>query len=109
MRNTKQIMYKVYPLLFLMFLSPAWADDATVTECASRAFADALAQTANTALETAHETDIQTWIYQTFALPDVLNTVLACPEIANVPDDETIKFTPIQYTFPGVLEIFINY
>ena len=86
----------MFTTLTTLLLSPAWADDATVTECASRAFADALAQTANTALETAHETDIQTWIYQTFALPDVLNTVLACPEIANVPDDETIKFTPIQ-------------
>lgn len=102
-------MYKVYPLLFLMFLSPAWADDAPATECAARVFADALAQTANTTLETAHETDIQTWIYQTFAMPDVLNTVLACPEIANVRDDETIKFTPIQYTFPGGREIVINY
>ena len=79
------------------------------TPCASRVFADALAQTANTALETAHETDIQTWIYQTFAVPDVLNKVLACPEIANVPDDEIIKFTPIQYIFPGGREIVVNY
>ena len=79
------------------------------TPCASRVFADALAQTANTALETAHETDIQTWIYQTFALPDVLNAVLACPEIANVPDDEIIKFTPVQYIFPGGREIVVNY
>ena len=99
----------LFTILTTLLLSPAWADDATATECASRAFADALAQTANTTLETAHETDIQTWIYQTFALPDVLNTVLACPEIANVPDDETIKFTPIQYTFPGGREIVINY
>ena len=79
------------------------------TPCASRVFADALAQTANTVLETAHETDIQTWIYQTFALPDVLNSVLACPEIASVPDDEIIKFTPIQYIFPGGREIVVNY
>jgi len=87
----------------------AWADDTPATPCASRVFADALAQTANTTLETAHETDIQTWIYQTFALPDVLTTVLACPEIANVPDDEIIKFTPIQYIFPGGREIVVNY
>ncbi|MDW2975126.1 MAG: hypothetical protein R8M70_03700 [Alphaproteobacteria bacterium] len=79
------------------------------TPCASRVFADALAQTANKALETAHETDIQTWIYQTFAVPDVLNKVLACPEIANVPDDEIIKFIPIQYIFPGGREIVVNY
>ena len=92
-----------------IFAIPARADDTPATECASRAFADALARTANTTLETAHETDIQTWIYQTFALPDVLNDVLACPEIANTPDDETIKFTPIQYTFPGGREIIVNY
>lgn len=92
-----------------MLAIPAWADDTPATECASRVFADALARTANTALETAHETDIQTWIYQTFALPDVLNDVLACPEIANTPDDETIKFTPIQYIFPGGREIVVNY
>lgn len=87
----------------------AYADNVPATECASRVFADALAQTANTVDETAHETDIQTWIYQTFALPDVLNRVLACPEIANVPDDETIKFTPVQYIFPGGRKIVVNY
>ncbi len=102
-------MRKLCTLFFLIFLAPAWADDTTATECASRAFADALARTANTALETAHETDIQTWIYQTFALPDVLNTVLACPEITGAADDETIKFTPIQYIFPGGREIVVNY
>lgn len=98
-------MRKLYILFLLTLILPAHAD----TECASRVFADALAQTANTALETAHETDIQTWIYQTFALPDVLTTVLACPEIANAPDDEIIKFTPIQYIFPGGREIVVNY
>ena len=99
----------IHILLFLAFSSPVWANDAPITECASRVFADALAQTANTVDETAHETDIQTWIYQTFALPDVLNAVLACPEIANVPDDETIKFTPVKYVFPGGREIVVNY
>ena len=102
-------MRKIYTLLFIIFLSPARADDAPATECVSRVFADALARTANTTLETAHETDIQTWIYQTFALPDVLTTVLACPEIANAPDDEIIKFTPVQYIFPGGREIVVNY
>ena len=92
-----------------IFAIPARADNAPATECASRVFADALARTANTTLETAHETDIQTWIYQTFALPDVLNDVLACPEIANTPDDETIKFTPVQYIFQGGRKIVVNY
>jgi cell fate (sporulation/competence/biofilm development) regulator YmcA (YheA/YmcA/DUF963 family) len=102
-------MRQIYTLLFIIFLSPAWADDTPATECASRVFADALAQTANTVDETAHETDIQTWIYQTFALPDVLNDVRACPEIANAPDDGIIKFTPVQYIFPGRREIVVNY
>ncbi len=102
-------MIKFGTIIFIFFLSSAWADNTPTTECASRVFADALAQTANTVNEYAHETEIQTWIYQTFALPDVLNTVLACPEIAGVADDETIKFTPIQYIFPGGREIVVNY
>lgn len=96
--------------LAILFMSLAtFAAHGADTPCASRVFADALAQTANTVNEYAHETEIQTWIYQTFALPDVLNTVLACPEIAGVADDETIKFTPIQYIFPGGREIVVNY
>lgn len=103
-------MKKLLTLFILLCSTAAFADtNAPQTKCASRVFADALVQTANTALETAHETDIQTWIYQTFAVPDVLNKVLACPEIANVPDDEIIKFTPIQYVFPGGREIVVNY
>ena len=102
-------MIKFGTLIFIFFLSSAWADNTPATECASRVFADALVQSANTVNEYAHETEIQTWIYQTFALPDVLNTVLACPEIAGVADDETIKFTPIQYIFPGGREIVVNY
>ncbi len=96
--------------LAILFMSLAtFAAHGADTPCASRVFADALVQTANTVNEYAHETEIQTWIYQTFALPDVLNTVLTCPEIAGVADDETIKFTPIQYIFPGGREIVVNY
>lgn len=79
------------------------------TDCASRIFADALAATAGTVSESDHETVIKTWIHQTFAKPDVLKSVLACPEVINTPDNETIKFTPIQYTFPMGREIIINY
>lgn len=96
--------------LAILFMSlVTFAAHGADTQCASRVFADALAQTANTVNEYAHETEIQTWIYQTFALPDVLNTVLACPEIAGIADDETIKFPPIQYIFPGGREIVVNY
>lgn len=79
------------------------------TACATKVFADALARTADPAAEMAHETVIQQWIYQTFAEKDVLNLVLACPEIANTPEGETIKFMPIMYTFPNGREIIVNY
>ncbi len=79
------------------------------TECASRVFADALAKTAHEIDAGAHETVIQQWIYQTFAHADVLTAVLACPEIAGTPDADTIKFTPIQYTFPTSRQVVINY
>lgn len=79
------------------------------TQCATRAFADALARTADPAAEMAHETVIEQWIYQTFAQKDVLTTVLACPEITRVAEDETIKFMPIMYTFPNGRQIIVNY
>lgn len=87
----------------------AYANTNIDTECATRVFADALQQTANTVSEDTHESEIKSWIYQTFALPDVLKSVLSCPELIGMPDDEAIKFTPIQYTFPGGREIVINY
>ncbi len=79
------------------------------TQCATAAFANALAQTVGEVSEEDHETDIQAWIYKNFSRPDVLQTVLACPEIANAPDEESIKFIPIEYTFPGGRKIVVNY
>lgn len=108
--RTTTVMRKILAafLIILGLASNSYADTPN-TECASRVFADALAKTAGSVDETAHETTIQGWIYQTFALPDVLTAVLACPEIANTPDTETINFTQIQYTFPNGREIIINY
>lgn len=83
--------------------------DADNTECATAAFANALATGVSAVSETDHETVIQQWVYETFARPDVLTRVLACPEIADAPDDKTIKFLPIEYTFPGGRRIVINY
>lgn len=79
------------------------------TECATAAFANALAATANTVSETDDEIVIQQWVHKTFADANVLRTVLACPEISNIDITETIKFLPIKYTFPGGREIVINY
>lgn len=90
-----------------------WASAARATveatECATAAFANALAATANTVSETDDEIVIQQWVQKTFADADVLRTVLACPEISGIDITETVKFLPIKYTFPGGREIVINY
>ncbi len=79
------------------------------TQCATAAFATALANTANTVSETDDEQTIRQWIYNTFASADTLRTVMACPEIQSVADDDTIQFLPIEYTFPDGRQIIINY
>lgn len=82
---------------------------AAETPCATGAFANALAKTVDQVNESDDEITIQTWIYNTLGHPDVLQTVLNCPELANVADDEQIKFLPIEYTFPQGRHIVINY
>ena len=79
------------------------------TECATGVFANALYETSGNVSETDSETTIRQWIYETFRDPDVLRDVLMCPEFAQIPDDETIHFLPIEYTFPGGRKIVINY
>lgn len=79
------------------------------TECATGIFAKALAQTAGSVSESDPEPVIQQWIYLTFSEKETLESVLKCPEIANAADDDTIKFMPIQYLFPGGREIVVNY
>ena len=103
-------MKKLLTLFILLCSSTAFADiDTSETKCASQIFGNALIQNANAVNESTHESEIKTWIIQTFSKPDVLKRVLECPEIANVPDDETIKFTPVQYNFPGGRIVVINY
>lgn len=103
-------MKKLLTLFILLCSTAAFADtNAPQTECASRIFGDALAQNTENITESTHESEVKAWIIQTFSKPDVLKRVLECPEIANVPDDETIKFTPVQYNFPGGRIIVINY
>lgn len=79
------------------------------TECATRHFSDALAKTASMVSESDSEAVIKQWITETFSQKAVLENVLKCPEITNIADDDTIKFMPIQYRFPGGREITVNY
>ena len=79
------------------------------TQCATAAFAHSLASTVSSVSETDDELTIRKWIYDAFSAPETLRTVLACPEIASVADDETITFLPIEYTFPGGRQIIVNY
>lgn len=79
------------------------------TECATAAFADALAANASQISADAYEGDVQLWIHTVFSAPATLQAVLACPEIQNASDTESIKFMPIVYTFPTGREIVINY
>ena len=81
----------------------------TQTECASGVFANGLSKAANTVSETDSEEVIQQWIHTVFSDKNVLTDVLKCPELENIADNETIKFTPIQYVFPGGREIVVNY
>lgn len=103
-------MQKYLPVFFLApFICTAAIADTTDTSCATGAFANALAATADTVSETDDETTIREWIYTTFSEPDVLRAVLACPEIAGAADDDTIKFIPIEYNFPGGRRVVVNY
>lgn len=79
------------------------------TPCASKIWADQLAQTAQNVDESAPEEIIQQWIYDIFYDGQTLTRVLDCPELANLDDEDTIRFTPIQYTFPNGRLIAINY
>lgn len=79
------------------------------TECATAVFANALAANSNKISETADEIQVQEWINTAFTDGNVLREVLACPEFAELADDDAIKLLPIKYTFPGGREIVINY
>jgi hypothetical protein len=79
------------------------------TPCATKIWADQLAQTAQNVDESAPEEVIQQWIYDIFYDGQTLTRVLECPELVNLADDDPIRFTPIQYTFPNGRLISINY
>ena len=96
----------VYFLLLSVF---ATTDANAQTPCASGAFANAMATTANTISESDPEHVIQSWIYDAFQAPATIRRVLACAEVANVPDSESIIFSPVEYVFPAGRRIVINY
>lgn len=79
------------------------------TTCSTEIFANSLRTHANEIDELASPNDMRIWVYDTLQRPDVLTQVLDCPEFANLGDLDTVKFIPIQYTFPGGREIVINY
>ena len=85
------------------------SDEKITTDCPSEVFATALYKTSDMVSETDSETKIQQWIYQTFRNKNVLEKVLACPEFTTLADEETISFSPIEYTFPEGRQIIINY
>lgn len=86
------------------------------TTCATEEFRKALADSA-TRLIDSHELDyeidseskIQNWIYSVFQSPETLGAVLACPEIVNANDTDTVRFESIDYTFQNGREIVVNY
>ncbi|MGN0916906.1 MAG: hypothetical protein ACI4NZ_01730 [Candidatus Enterousia sp.] len=85
------------------------AREPDATECATAAFADALAEQIQDVPEDTPQSDIETLIYAVFSNGATLERVVACPEIANADEMDNIKFLPIKYTFPGGREIVINY
>lgn len=95
-------------LIFLLTLIPisAMADD---TSCATRVFADALSQTANSVSESDTEEVMERWIQSTLSNIDNIKQVLECPEFSNAEPTDVIEFDPIKYTFPMGREIVINY
>ena len=79
------------------------------TTCVRNAFANALYDNADKIDETAPESAVKQWIYDTMQSAETLGAVLTCPEIIDADENETIRFLPIQYTFPNGREIVVNY
>lgn len=67
--------------------------DADATQCATQAFADALAKRIADVPEATPESDIETLIYAVFTHGDTLKRVIECPEIANA--DEMLSLIHI--------------
>ena len=79
------------------------------TTCVRNAFVAALYDNADKISGDAPESAVKQWIYDTIQSAETLGTVLACPEIINADETDTIRFLPIEYTFPNGREIVVNY
>lgn len=95
-------------LYFLCLPWSAFADSAG-TPCASAVISEAIAQSAPEIDENTSEQSVKQWIYSVLSDKTVLTNVLKCPEIASLSPEDTITFSPIQFTFPNGREIVINY
>ena len=81
--------------------------DITPTQCASEIFLDALQS--KTIPDDTPEYEARMWAKKIMQSSDVLIQVLECPEIKNLPEDKTINFTPITYTFQNGRTLNISY
>ena len=79
------------------------------TTCVRNAFMSALYDNADKIDEDAPEAEVKQWIYDTIQSAETLGEVLACPEIIDADENETIRFLPIEYNFPNGRQIIVNY
>ena len=89
----------------------ATAHNESPTPCASEIFSNALYQHANEVSDTDDEARVRLWAQNVMMAPDVLETVLKCPEIEKIKEDtKTITFTPILFEFANkTRNLIINY
>lgn len=80
-----------------------------VETCPVHVLANALANAMGDVDESDPEYVVQSWIQNTFSRPDVIQAVIACPEMVNLADDDTVRIPTIVTNFPGGRQITINY
>ena len=106
-------MFKWQIALFLIYIFPynLMANDAIHqnNDCTTQVFVDALTLNASDIDENAPEIDVKQWVHAAFSTPETLQKILDCPEIQSISETDTIKFTPIQYSFSNGRKIVINY
>jgi hypothetical protein len=87
----------------------AMAHEEYPTECASKAFADALNENSIDIDETASEAEVKAWAKTVMFDAKVLKQVLECDEIRSLKETQTVVFTPIVFEFDDGRTITINY
>lgn len=80
------------------------------THCANEIFSNALFEHSSEINSAMEENKVKVWAQETMQSPEVLEQILACPELKSVQDTTTIIFEPIVYKFPDSNRtITINY